>query len=75
MDEATLKIRRALQLAGKCLVNYSDLPGVHGHFFRYVQKTEKKRRQRREEKDRREDGAEEREKDGRRRGKEKEAHK
>jgi glutamate/tyrosine decarboxylase-like PLP-dependent enzyme len=36
MDRATLDIRRALQLAGKCLVNFSDLPGVQGHFFRMI---------------------------------------
>ncbi len=36
LDQATLQIRRSLQVAGKCLVNYSDLPGVHGHFFRMI---------------------------------------
>ncbi|KAL6052348.1 Acidic amino acid decarboxylase GADL1-like [Balamuthia mandrillaris] len=36
MDKATLTIRRKMQLEGKVLVNYSDLSGVHGHFFRMI---------------------------------------
>jgi len=36
LDKATLAIRRQIQVDGKCLLNYSDLPGVHGHFFRMI---------------------------------------
>jgi len=36
MDEATITIRKRMQREGKLLVNYSDLPGLNGHFFRLI---------------------------------------
>jgi len=36
LSQATTTIRRQMQLEGKVLVNYSDLEGVHGHFWRMI---------------------------------------
>ena len=36
LDEAVLTIRRRMQLEGKVLYNYSDLPGLAPHFFRLI---------------------------------------
>jgi len=36
MSKATTIVRRKMQLEGKVLTNYSNLDGVHGHFWRHI---------------------------------------
>jgi len=36
LGSATSHIRKKMQQEGKMLTNYSDLPGIPGHFFRHI---------------------------------------